>query len=222
MLKRSVTIIAIDGPSSSGKGTLAKKLAEKLGYSYLDTGAMYRALALAVIKYKVDVMDEEAVLDMLKKCRITFNQQGHVFLNDMDVSKVIRSQEVAAKIAFIASYPSVRKLMVEKQRACVNEIGAVLDGRDIGTVVFPQARYKFFISASLKERARRRGLEYLKNGDEESFHRVLHDLAKRDFSDIYRQEGPLKKAEDAFVVDTTNLNIEEALEQLFVHIQVNK
>lgn len=207
-------IIAIDGPASSGKGTIAKLLAKELAYIYLDTGAMYRALTYFCLEKKIDMADEEQVYKACEKMNLRFSQNGETFLDDVDVSTEIRSKEVNQLVSSVISlYPRVRALMVEKQRAYGKMENIVMDGRDIGTIVFPEATVKLFISSSLKVRAKRRYEQNIAAGLLDSYQTVENMLAERDMTDLNRDISPLLKAEDAIVIDSTNENVEQTLQR---------
>ncbi len=207
-------IIAIDGPASSGKGTIAKLLAKELAYIYLDTGAMYRALTYFCLEKKIDMADEEQVYQACEKMNLRFTQDGETFLDDIDVSVEIRSKEVNQLVSSVISlYPRVRALMVEKQRAYGKMENIVMDGRDIGTIVFPEATVKLFISSSLKVRAKRRYEQNIASGLLDSYQTVENMLAERDMTDLNRDISPLLKAEDAIVIDSTNENVEQTLQR---------
>ncbi|MGL5042035.1 MAG: (d)CMP kinase [Culicoidibacterales bacterium] len=205
-------IIAIDGPASSGKGTIAKKIASNLGYIYLDTGAMYRALTYFCLEEDVDMSVESDVLEAARKINISFTAAGKTEVNGLDVSEQIRTPEVSSLVSLVISLmPKVRALMVEKQQKFGEEMNAVIDGRDIATVVFPRATVKLFISASLETRARRRYEQNLANGMTDSYKEVKGALAQRDKMDLTRKISPLVKATDAIVIDSTNQNVEQTL-----------
>ncbi len=210
--------IAIDGPAASGKSTTARLLAQKLGYLYIDTGAMYRAATLAVIQAGVDVNDEKAVTDLVRNSEISLKIENGVqrtLLNGKDVSDLIRTPEINKIISIVASYRGVRKVLIEQQRALAQQGGVVMDGRDIGTVVLPDAELKVFLVASLAERARRRQLDLKKQGIEMSLQEIEEEIANRDRLDSQRDESPLQKAPDARELDTTRLSIEQQVEIIY-------
>jgi len=211
-------IVAIDGPAASGKSTTAKLLAAKLGYLYLDTGAMYRACALQSKLDGIEISDKLKIAAMMENINLRIEQgnEGNVILlSGKDVSSAIRSPEISALASAISAIPEVRFKMVELQRKLGAEGGVVLDGRDIGTVVFPQAEAKFFMVASLYERAKRRHLELREKGIETTFDAVLDDLSRRDKADSERAMAPLKPAEDSIQVDTSKLSIPEQVDLLY-------
>lgn len=211
MAGRRGLIIAIDGPSGSGKSTTARLLAGRLGYLYIDTGAMYRAVTLKVLREGVDPGDAGAVAGVADRCRIVLEQAGEglrVLLDGEDVSSEIRTPEVTRHVSAVSEVPHVREVLVDAQRALGIEGGVVLEGRDIGTVVFPDADLKVFMKADLHTRAVRRRAELLEREGEVDLIAVEADLARRDAHDSGREHSPLLRAEDAVVVDTTGLTIE--------------
>lgn len=211
-------IIAIDGPAASGKSTTAQFLAEKLGYVYIDTGAMYRACALKAKKMGIDINDEESIRELLDNIDIRIenhHSKNRIFLDGEDVSEDIRADDISALASAISAIPAVRYKMVELQRKMGEKGGVILDGRDIGTFVFPTAEVKFFLTASPEIRAKRRWLELQQKGINKDFSEVLADLVKRDNNDSQRALAPLKKADDAIEVDTSNMTIEEQTDYLY-------
>ncbi|MFZ1791446.1 MAG: (d)CMP kinase [Saprospiraceae bacterium] len=206
-------IVAIDGYSSSGKSTLAKDLARNLGFIYVDTGAMYRAIALYFLTNEIDLSNEILVQDSLDNITVSFeNKDGEncVTLNGQDVSKEIRTLEVSQIVSEVAAIPAVRKKLVAIQQSLATK-SLVMDGRDIGTVVFPNAEYKFFIIADVGERSRRRYVELISKGQEVSYAEVEENLKHRDHIDTTRAMSPLRQAEDAVCIDTTKVTREEQL-----------
>ena len=207
-------VIAIDGHSSSGKSTMAKELAQEIGYVYIDTGAMYRAVTLYALRQgyiQGNSINEKALEADMPRLSITFQSnpgtgKSDTFLNGEDVEKEIRGMEVANKVSLVASMGFVRKAMVAQQQAMGKEKGIVMDGRDIGTVVFPHAELKLFITASPEVRAQRRVDELLAKGEKVSYEEVLENVKKRDFIDSTREESPLRKADDAIVLDNSNMS----------------
>ena len=214
-------IIAIDGPSGVGKSTLSKLLARELGYLNLDTGAMYRAVALAASRGGIDAGDHAALHKLCKDIFIKFARKGNdevVLLNGEDVSTAIRTPEISLLTAAVAACPEVRKAMVERQRELGDAGGVVLEGRDIGTVVFPRADVKFFLKASSEVRGQRRFLELQSQGAEVGLARTIADVKARDNADINRKTSPLKQADDAILIDTTELDIPQVLEHMLTVI----
>ncbi len=202
-------IIAIDGPSASGKSRLAKDLSEMLGYIYVDSGAMYRAVTLYLQQQKISLDNIEAIRQVLGQIQITFQRDAkgnRTLLNGIDVEDAIRSMEVSRQVSQVAAIPDVRTAMVQQQQAMGAQRGIVMDGRDIGTVVFPDAELKLFIVSDVIERARRRYAEIQKKQFGVSFEDILHNLRERDRIDSTRSVAPLRKAQDAFEIDNTQLS----------------
>lgn len=207
-MKSKITI-AIDGPAASGKSTTAKILAEKLNYIYIDTGAMYRAATLAVLEKHIDVNDEKSVVTCVQQLKIELKAGNHTYLNGRNVSREIRATRINEVISTISSYPQVRKKMVRLQQAMAKQGGVVMDGRDIGTIVLPNADLKVFMIASIEQRVERRLKELQQSGENISFEAVKEEIANRDKLDSSRSTSPLKKASDARELDTSNLSIED-------------
>ena len=209
--------IAIDGPAGAGKSTIAKILAARLGILYLDTGAMYRAVGYKAIKSRVSVSDLAAVEKMLKNTTVDVKVEDgvqHVYLDGEDVSGVIRTPEVSKAASDISALPPVRHAMVDLQRIIAAKQDTVLDGRDVGTFVLPNAEHKFFLTASVEERAKRRYKELVARGEKCDFEKIRKDIETRDYNDSHRALAPLKKADDAVEVDTTFMTIEEVADKL--------
>jgi len=209
--------IAIDGPAAAGKSTVAKIVAKDLSYIYIDTGAMYRALTYIALKQNLDIENEEKLANMLSSINIILKpvQEGQlVFVNNEDVTDVIRSNEVTRNVSIVAKHPKVREEMVRRQRKMANGGGVVMDGRDIGTHVLPNAELKIFLKASVEERAKRRFEENLKKGFESDLEKLKEEIRKRDKLDSEREVAPLKKADDAVEIDTTSLTIDEVVEKI--------
>ncbi|ENB9400700.1 TPA: (d)CMP kinase [Bacillus cereus] len=209
--------IAIDGPAAAGKSTVAKVVAKKLSYVYIDTGAMYRAITYAALEQKVDIENEEQLMEVVKNVKIEF-QQGEntqlVFLNGQDVSEVIRTPEVTNRVSIVAKHRLVREEMVRRQQELAEKGGVVMDGRDIGTHVLPDAEVKIFMLASVEERAERRHLENMNKGFDSNLEQLKEEIAQRDKLDSEREVSPLKKADDALELDTTSLSIEEVVQKI--------
>jgi cytidylate kinase len=214
-------IIAIDGPSGSGKTTLGRMLAHALKLLYLDTGSMYRAVALAVIEARVDPNDKESVTALAKQIDIDLEGDPDslcVLLNGRDVTEQIRTESVTEMSSIVSTIPGVRRAMVERQRA-MGKRGAVLNGRDIGTVVFPDADIKFFLTAAPEERAERRYKEDQMTAiSHASYAETLADMIERDRRDSTRTDSPLKVADDAVVIDSTNKNIDEVFAEMMTYV----
>lgn len=204
--------IAIDGPSASGKSTIAKEVAKKLNIEYIDTGAMYRALTYKVLKNKIDVKDTQGVIEILKNTNIDFINNS-IYLDGVIVDKEIRQNIVSKNVSYIARIKEVREILVHLQQSMAKTKNVIMDGRDIGTVVLPDANYKFYVTASVDERARRRYKELLDRGENNiSLEDIVADIVKRDEIDSNREIGPLIQAEDAHVLDTTNRTIDESVD----------
>ncbi|MCM4158026.1 (d)CMP kinase [Gramella sp. AN32] len=209
--------IAIDGYSSTGKSTVAKQLAQKLGYVYVDTGAMYRAVTLFMMRklfVSATTLNSEAIVRHLPfiSVKFVFNPKkgfGEIYLNGENVEKEIRYMEVSEQVSKVASIPEVRKLLVQQQKEMGKDKGVVMDGRDIGTVVFPNAELKLFMTASTETRAQRRYDELIQRGDKVSFEEVLKNVKERDYLDTTRDDSPLIMAKDALEIDNSNLTLEE-------------
>lgn len=209
--------IAIDGPSSSGKSTLAKILASRLGFVYIDTGAMYRAMGYYFLTNNLDLNDIDVVNNNVNNVNIEINYINgiqQVLLNSEDVSAFIRKEEVGNAGSVISTYQTVREKLVEMQQKMAEVQSVVMDGRDIGTVVLPNADVKIYLNADCHERAIRRHKELLERGIDKSLEDVEKDLAERDFRDMNRKNSPLKKADDAIEIDSTYLEIEEVVEKV--------
>lgn len=208
--------IAIDGPAGAGKSTIAKAVAKRLGIFYVDTGAMYRAIALKSLRLNIPTDDEEEVGQMVQQTEIELDhsEERRVFCDGQDVTEAIRSPEVSRKVSTIAAYPVVRQRLVQLQRQEAERGAVIMDGRDIGTVVLTEADLKIFLTASIEERAHRRWLELLKSGKEVSIDEVKQDMEKRDKQDTEREASPLLPAQNALILDTTGLTIEEIVDQI--------
>ena len=209
-------VIAIDGPSGSGKGTIASELASKLDFNYLDSGAIYRTLGIAVQKANVDFMNHAQIVEIYNKSDISFesNKTHNIILNGKDVSMLIRSQMGSDFASKLGQIPEIRDILLEGQRAYRREPGLVADGRDMGTTVFPDASLKIFLTASVKERANRRYKQLITKGIDATLPDLLQDLKERDKRDTERTVSPLKPAEDAVTLDSTDLTIDEVVNQI--------
>ena len=202
--------VAIDGPSGAGKSTIAKAVARQLGIDYIDTGAMYRAIGYKVKSQVVDPADEDAVRAMLADTEIDL-RQGEVYLDEENVSALIRTPEMSMMASVCSQIPAVREKLVQLQREMGRRKSVIMDGRDIGTNVLKDAKYKIYLTASAEERARRRFLELQEKGENQSYEDVLEDIKQRDHNDMTRELNPLRKAEDAIELDTTGLNIDQVV-----------
>lgn len=210
--------IAIDGPSGAGKSTLAKRLAAAFGFIYVDTGAIYRTVGLAAFRKEIDPKDETVVKAMLPELDISmkYNSAGEqcMLLNGEDVSRAIRMPEISMYASDVSAHATVRAFLMEMQRKFARESNVIMDGRDIGTVVLPDAELKIYLTADVEVRAQRRLLELQQKGVEAEFDTVLEEMKLRDWQDMNREVAPLKKAEDAIVVDSSNIDFEETFQVL--------
>lgn len=206
--------IAIDGPSAAGKSTIAKLLAKKLNYSHLDTGAMYRCVGYQANRSNIDTNDAAALAKMIDGMEIDFDSKGNVYINGEDVSSAIRQNQVSMLASSVSVHPEVRERLVVMQQKIAENKGYIMDGRDIGTVVLPQAELKVFMIASVEARAQRRYQEYISKGIEADYKEIYDDIEKRDYQDIHRSVSPLKKADDALELDTSDMTVEEVEEAI--------
>jgi len=208
--------IAIDGPSAAGKSTIAKKLCEKLGYVHLDTGAMYRCTALKAIRKGISLTDEPAVCDMLECTDIQLTPDGKVFLDGEDVSHEIREDAVSMAASDVSKLQNVRRDLVRRQQKMAEARGFIMDGRDIGTVVLPDAEVKIYMTASAHARALRRLKQNQETGiDTSDLETIEKEIEARDYQDMHREHSPLVKAEDAVEIDTSDLSIEEVVDRIY-------
>lgn len=215
-------VIALDGPSGSGKSTVAKFLSDKLNILYLDTGAMYRATALKALNLGIDTFDEEGVKTFINDINLEIkyiDKSQHTFLDGEDVSQKIREPHMSMAASNISSLKTVRLKMVEMQRKIASDFSCVLDGRDIGSYVLPDADYKFFITASPEVRAKRRFDELKAKNFDVNYDEILKDIEKRDYNDIHRDFSPLVQAKDAVYIDTSDMNIEEVTNKILSFIK---
>ena len=213
---------AIDGPAGAGKSSVAKVLARRLGCIYLDTGAMYRAVTWLALQKQVAFDDMEGIKDLLQTIELEFKDvdgMQHLYCNGTDVTEAIRTPEISANVSAVSMIPQVREAMTAQQQKIAAGSDVLMDGRDIGTTVLPNARYKFFLTASLEERARRRALELEQKGIAVDMEQLIADIALRDKKDSEREVSPLKQAEDAVLIDTSSLTFDEVVENLFMRIK---
>lgn len=203
--------IAIDGPGGAGKSTIAKAVAERLGFVYIDTGAMYRAVAYKVMRENCPWEDPGNMEELLKRTKICFSE-GKIYLDDENVEDHIRSEEVSAMASKVAKIPIVRNKLVDIQRAIGERVNVVMDGRDIGTNVFKDAPYKFFLTASSETRAERRFKQLQAKGKEAVYETILDEIKKRDYEDSHRKHNPLVAAEDAVLIDSTDMSPEQVID----------
>ena len=217
-----MTAVAIDGPAGAGKSSVAQRVAKKLGFLYVDTGALYRAIGLFMLRRGADPGDARAVIPLLKEITVSLvhqNDEQRVLLCGEDVTGRIGSDDVSMAASRVSPIPEVRSFLLSLQRDLAKKNSVVMDGRDIGTVVLPDAGIKIFLTASAEERAKRRWLQLTKNGIQADYKSVLEDLKQRDYNDSHRAVSPLKQAEDAVLVDTTGDTMEQSVERLVAIIR---
>lgn len=221
------TKIAIDGPAGAGKSTVARMVAQRLGLAYLDTGAMYRAVTLAALRNNVDMQDAAALAQLTGKIHLDIQNHGTegqnvIYLDGEDVSSDIRSPEISRYVSYVARCPQVRNRMVDQQRKIGSRGGVVMDGRDIGTHVMPDADYKFYLTASLEERARRRAGELSDRGEQVELTQMAREIATRDKIDSERECSPLRPADDSISIDTTDMTIEQVIATIVEKVEMTK
>lgn len=204
--------IAIDGPSASGKSTIARLLAKRLGYIHIDTGAMYRGTAYKAKKLGLDILDEENIAEMLKSTSFSFDEAEHLYVDGVNVSKEIREKEMDMLASNVSTLPRVRAELVIRQQDLARSKGFILDGRDIGTVVLKDAEVKIFQTASTESRAKRRYAEHSANSKDVDFNEIYEDLKRRDTQDSSREHSPLRRADDAIEIDTSDMSIFQVIE----------
>ncbi|UJF19972.1 (d)CMP kinase [Vibrio sp. SS-MA-C1-2] len=220
-MSSNAPVITVDGPSGAGKGTLCMLLADKLGMKLLDSGAIYRVLSLAALNQQVDLEDEASLVPVAQNLNVEFVAEGDlvkVILEGEDVSRTLRTEKVGMTASKVAAFPLVRSALLERQQAFAMEPGLVADGRDMGTVVFPNATAKIFLDASAEERADRRLKQLQAKGFDGKFDELLSEIQERDFRDRNRAVAPLRPADDALVLDSTSLSIEEVVNQAYEYI----
>ena len=215
-------IIAIDGPSASGKSTTAKGISKKLGIMHLDTGAMYRAVTLGLKKTGISLEDEASIQKFLVQADISFGDENRIFLNGADVSREIRSADISSRVSAVSALPIIREAMVRIQRKIAENTDCVLEGRDIGTIVFPNAYFKFFLIADMEVRAKRRLLELEAMGETTTLLELINDIEKRDRLDSSRDHSPLIQAEDAILIDTSGITIDDQINKIIKIITKGK
>lgn len=216
--------VAIDGPSGAGKSTIAKAASQKLGFVYVDTGALYRTVALNVLRNGVSDKDAPAVIKTLENLSVKLgfvDGAQHVYLNGEDVSDLIRTPEVSMAASTTSAIPEVRKFLFNLQREIAGENNCIMDGRDIGTVVLPDAQVKIFLTASPEKRAERRCKELVEKGIDTTFEEVLKDVQERDYNDSHREIAPLKATEESIIVDTSDIDLQQSIDLIIKTIQEN-
>ena len=206
-------IVAIDGPAGSGKGTVAKILALECNLMYIDTGAMYRAIAYQTLKDNIDITDEDKIVKLALNSKIEFID-GKTYLNGKDISNSIRTMEVTKIVSPISSIVKLREILVDMQRNLAGDNDVIMEGRDITTVVFPNADYKFYLDADINERAKRRYKENIEKGINSTYEEVLDNIKKRDYNDTHKKVGFLTRVDDAIYIDSTNMSIEEVVNKM--------
>lgn len=216
-MKKNISV-AIDGPSAAGKSTIAKMVAKKENFIYIDTGAMYRCVAYYCLTQKIDLNDEKAVEQAIEHIQIRLTPDNKVYLNDEDVSNQIRQDQVSLGASCVSKYQAVRSFLVDEQRKMAKAGNVILDGRDIGTVVLPNADLKIYQIASVETRAKRRYLENLERGLDADLETIKKEIEQRDYQDMHRAISPLKKADDAIELDTSNMTLEEVVDQVLTLI----
>ena len=206
--------IAIDGPSAAGKSTIADILASKLGYTHLDTGAMYRSIAYEAIKEGIALDDEVRVVEMINRIDLDMKEDGRIFLNGEEISSYIRTNEISMGASDVSKLKEVRKALVAMQQRIASKGGYILDGRDIGTVVLTDAPVKIYMIASAEARAKRRVIQNKEKNIDGDYETILEDIKKRDYQDSHRENSPLKKADDAVEIDTSDMTIDEVVDKV--------
>ena len=212
-------IVAIDGPAGSGKGTVAKILSKECNLLYIDTGAMYRAVAYKMLKNNIELSDEESIVELAKNSKIEFTD-GKTYLDGIDISSEIRSMEVTKIVSPVSSIVKLREILVDLQRKMAEGSDVIMEGRDITTVVFPNANYKIYLDADVEERANRRFKENKEKGIDTTFEEILENIKKRDYNDMHKEVGSLTRTEDSIYIDSTDLTIDEVVEKMKKIIEV--
>ena len=205
-------VVGIDGPAGSGKGTITRIVAERLNLVNIDTGAMYRCVALATLRNNIDLNDIDKIIDISKKIKIEFDNKRNVYLDGEDVSSEIRSKEVTGIVSQISSIVKVREEMVKQQRILAEGLDVIMEGRDITTVVFPNADYKFYLDASVEERVKRRMLQNEEAGIESNYEEIKKNIEMRDYNDMHKEVGSLIRTDDQIYIDSTNMSIDDVVD----------
>ena len=212
-------IVAIDGPAGSGKGTIAKILADKCNLMYIDTGAMYRAIAYKMLENNIKLEEEDKIVELAKNSDIKFID-GKTILDGKDISREIRTMEVTKIVSPVSSIVKLREILVDLQRKMAEGADVIMEGRDITTVVFPNATYKFYLDADVEERAKRRYKENVEKNIESSYDEILENIKKRDYNDMHKEIGSLTRTEDSIYIDSTNMTIDKVVEKIKSIIEV--
>ena len=212
-------IVAIDGPAGSGKGTITKLVAEKLNLIYIDSGATYRCVALATLRNNISLEEKDKIIELTKTLNIEFNENGQTFLNKEDVSDLIRSKEVTGIVSQVSSIVEVREILVDLQRKMANGKNVIMEGRDITTVVFPNADFKFYLDASVEERAKRRFKQNMEKGIESNMDEIIESIKFRDYNDMHKPVGALTRTDDQIYIDSTNMTIDEVVDTIINYIK---
>ena len=212
-------VVAIDGPAGSGKGTITKLVAEKLNLIYIDSGATYRCVALATIRNNINMEEKDKIIELTKTLEINFDENGKTFLNGEDVSNLIRTNEVTNIVSQISSIVEVREILVDLQRKMSIGKNVIMEGRDITTVVFPNADYKFYLDASVEERANRRFLQNQELGIESNLEDIIENIKFRDYNDMHKPVGALTRTDEQIYIDSTNMTINEVVEEIIRYIK---
>ena len=212
-------VVAIDGPAGSGKGTITKIVAEKLKLVYIDSGATYRCVSLACLRNNLKLEDKEKIIELTKTLDIKFDEQQRTFLNGEDVSKLIRAKEVTGTVSQVSSIIEVREILVDLQRKMSLGKNVIMEGRDITTVVFPNADYKFYLDATVEERAKRRFLQNQEMGIESNMDEIIENIKFRDYNDMHKPVGALMRTDDQIYIDSTNMTIDEVVNTIIGYIK---
>ena len=214
-------VVAIDGPAGSGKGTITKLVAQELNLIYIDSGATYRCVALACLRNDIKLEEKDKIIELAKTLEINFDEEQRTFLNGEDVSKLIRSKEVTNIVSQISSVVEVREILVDLQRKMANNKNVIMEGRDITTVVFPNADFKFYLDASVEERARRRYLQNEEMGIKTTMEEIIENIKMRDYNDMHKPVGSLMRTSEQIYIDSTNMTILEVVNTIINTIKKN-